>query len=80
MFPVSQLKLMICSNTEYDCLFLHTNLVKENQFLCMSRKYTSPLEKCIFVGEEPFKTSVKYSSLKNHCLKVSLFSFCEKKW
>lgn len=79
MFPFSKLKLIICSDAEYDCLYLHTNLEKENQFLCMSSKYTSPLEKFIVVGEEPFKTSVKYLSSKNHCLKVFLFSFCEKK-
>lgn len=81
MLQFCKLKLIICSNAEYDCLFLHTNLEKKNQFLCRSSKYTSPTEIFTFLGEETFKTSIKYFSLKNKCLKVFLFCFfCEKKW
>lgn len=73
---------LVCSNAEYEYhgLLLHTNLKQENQFLFISNKHTSTLEKHIFVGKEPFKVSVKHMRLKNHSLKVFFFSFCEQKW
>lgn len=81
MLPFSGLKL-VCSNAEYEYhgLLLHTNLKQENQFLSLSNKHTSTLEKYIFGGKEPFKVSVKHMRLKNHSLKVFFFSFCEQKW
>lgn len=52
MLPLFKLKLD-CSNVEYEYngLLLHTNLTKENQFLSISNKHTSPLEKYIFLGK-----------------------------
>lgn len=79
MLPFFKLKL-VCSKAEYEYngLLLHASLGKKNQFLSISNKHTSPLEKYTFVGKESFKLSVKI--LKPLLESVLFFSFCGKKW